>query len=153
MKNIESLSVDISKFGERVIDNLIKAQRETGEALLKDVKESAPVGTGAYRDSIKMSDTSYDGNTIRTSVYTDAVVMDSTGKTYNLGALIEYGTRPHTIEPATKQALRFTINGETIFAKHVFHPGTVANPHFQLSLQKNVALYKSNIRKAIKEAE
>lgn len=153
MKNISSLSVDISKYGDRVIDNLIKAQRDTARDLLKDVKTSAPVNTGAYRDSIQMSDTTYDGNTIRTSVYTDATVLDSLGREYNLGELIEYGTRPHLIEPATKQVLKFTIDGKTIFATHVFHPGTVANPHFQVSLQKNVPLYHFNIRKALKEAE
>ena len=153
MKNIASLSVDISKYGDRVIDNLIKAQRDTARDLLKDVKVSAPVNTGAYRDSIQMSDTTYDGNTIRTSVYTDAKVSDSLGREYNLGELIEYGTRPHLIEPATKQVLKFTIDGKTVFASHVFHPGTVANPHFQVSLQKNVPLYHFNIRKALKEAE
>lgn len=153
MKNIASLSVDISKYGDRVIDNLIKAQRDTAKDLLKDIKTSAPVNTGAYRDSIQMSDTTYDGNTIRTSVYTDATVSDSLGREYNLGELIEYGTRPHLIEPATKQVLKFTIDGKIIYASHVFHPGTIANPHFQVSLQKNVPLYKYNIRKALKEAE
>lgn len=153
MRNIANLSVDISKYGDRVIDNLIKAQRDTARDLLKDVKLSAPVNTGAYRDSIQMSDTTFDGDTIRTSVYTDATVVDSVGREYNLGELIEYGTRPHLIEPARKQVLKFTIDGQTIFASHVFHPGTVANPHFQLSLQKNIPLYEFNIRKAMKEAE
>ena len=153
MRNIANLSVDISNYGDRVIDNLIKAQRDTARDLLKDVKLSAPVNTGAYRDSIQMSDTTFDGDTIRTSVYTDATVVDSVGREYNLGELIEYGTRPHLIEPARKQVLKFTIDGQTIFASHVFHPGTVANPHFQLSLQKNIPLYEFNIRKAMKEAE
>jgi len=152
MKNIESLSVDISKFGDKVIDNLIKAQRDTAKDLYKDVKTSAP-GEGEYRDSIQLSDTTYDGNAIRTSVYTDAMVYDSLGRGYNLGELIECGTRPHIIEPARKSVLKFTVQGKTIFASHVFHPGTVANPHFQVSLQKNVPLYHFNIRKAIKEAE
>ena len=152
MKNIASLSVDISKYGDRVIDNLIKAQRDTAKDLLKDVKAEAP-GKGAYRDSIQMSDTTYDGNTIRTSVYTDATVSDSLGREYNLGKLIEYGTRPHLIEPAKKQVLKFTIDGKTVFASHVFHPGTAENPHFQRALQKNIALYNFNIRKAIKEAK
>lgn len=153
MKDIASLSVDISKYGDRVIDNLIKAQRSTAKDLLKDVKLSAPVNTGAYRDSIQMSETTYDGNTIRTSVYTDAMVYDSLGRGYNLGELIETGTRPHLIEPVRKQVLKFTIDGQTIFASHVFHPGTVANPHFKLSLQKNIPLYEFNIRKALKEAK
>lgn len=153
MKNIASLSVDISKYGDRVIDNLIKAQRSTAKDLFKDVKLSAPVNTGAYRDSIQMSDTVYDGSKITTSVYTVATVSDSLGREYNLGELIEYGTRPHLIEPAKKQVLKFTIDGKTIYATHVFHPGTVANPHFKLSLQKNIPLYEFNIRKALKEAK
>jgi len=153
MKDIASLSVDISKYGERVIDNLIKAQRETAKDLLKDVKVRAPVNTGAYRDSIQMSETTFDGNVIRTSVYTDATVVDSAGRAYNLGELIEYGTRPHLIEPVREQYLKFTIDGKTIYASHVFHPGTVANPHFKLALEGIKPLYEFNIRKALKEAE
>ena len=54
MKNIESLSVDISKFGEKVIDNLKKAQRDTAEQVYQDVISLAPIKTGAYRESIKI---------------------------------------------------------------------------------------------------
>ena len=153
MKNIESLSIDISKYGEKAVINLIEAQRNTAKDILEDVKASAPVNTGAYKESINVSETLYENNIIKTSIYTDAIVSDSLGREYNLGELIEHGTRPHDIEPATKQTLVFTINGETIFAKHVFHPGTIANPHFQLSLQKNVPLYHNNISKALKEAK
>ena len=153
MKNIESLSVDISNYGEKAIINLIEAQRNTAKDILEDVKSLAPVNTGAYKESIKMESPFYENNIIKTSIYTDAIVSDSLGREYNLGELIEHGTRPHDIEPTTKQTLVFTINGETIFAKHVFHPGTVANPHFQLSLQKNVPLYRENISKALKEAK
>jgi hypothetical protein len=37
---------------------------------------------------------------------------------------LEFGTRPHVIEPKDKEALRFEVDGETIFATRVFHPGT-----------------------------
>jgi hypothetical protein len=36
---------------------------------------------------------------------------------------LEFGTRPHVILPKG-EALKFEIEGETIFAKSVFHPGT-----------------------------
>lgn len=150
MKNILSLSVDLSNYTDKAIERLIKAQRNTAEAILRDVKAHAP-GTGAYRDSIKMSDTKYDGKNITTKIYTDAVVYDSVGRGYNLGALIEHGTRPHTIEPARKNYLKFEIDGKTIFASHVFHPGTTANPHFQMALQRNKPLYHLNIIRALKE--
>ena len=153
MKNIESLSVDISRLGEQIIDNLIQAQRSTARDLLKDAKFLAPVGTGAYRNSIKMSDTTYKNNHITTSIYTDAMVYDSAGRGYNLGKLIEYGTRPHLIKPVHAQCLKFEIDGKTIFASYVFHPGTTANPHFQMALQRNIPLYHLNISRAIKEAK
>ena len=108
MKNILSLSVDLSNYTDKAIERLIKAQRNTAEDILRDVKAHAP-GTGAYRDSIKMSDPKYDGKNITTKIYTDAVVYDSVGRGYNLGALIEHGTRPHTIEPARKNYLKFEI--------------------------------------------
>lgn len=150
MKNILSLSVDLSNYTDKVIERLIKAQRNTAEDILRDVKAHAP-GTGAYKDSIKMSETKYNGDYIVTKIYTDAVVYDSVGRGYNLGALIEHGTRPHTIEPARKNCLKFEIDGKTIFASHVFHPGTTANPHFQMALQRNKPLYHLNISKALKE--
>ncbi|MBR4486117.1 HK97 gp10 family phage protein [bacterium] len=152
MKNIESLSVDISKYGERVIDNLIKAQSDTAYVIQQEAKYLAPVNTGKYRDSIQLGETTYDGNNIKTQVYTEASVISSNGNTYNLGQLLEEGTSPHIIEPVNAKVLHFQIMGEDIFIKRVYHPGTISQPHFIPALQKNVALYKSNIRKAMKEA-
>ena len=157
MKNIESLSVDISRFGEMVIDNLKKAQRDTAEKVWEDVVAQAPVDTGNYVSSIKISNTEYDGDTIRTSVYTDATVTaKATGMTYNLGRLLEEGTSPHEIRAVEKEGLfwgAYDDNGNPIIVKKVQHPGTVAQPHFIPALQKNIALYHSNIGKAIKEAK
>lgn len=154
MKNIESLSVDISKYCDKVIDNLIKAQRDTAKQLHNDIINDSPSRTGAYKESIKLSDTVYENNRIATSIYTDAMVYDSAGRGYNLGSIIEYGTKPHTIEPAKKNFLKWKDeNGKWRFAKIVFHPGTAENPVFQRNLQKNIALYKSNIAKALKEAK
>lgn len=150
MKNILSLSVDLANYTDKAIERLIKAQRDTAQDILRDIKAHAP-GTGAYRDSIKMTETKYNGDYIVTKIYTDAVVYDSVGRGYNLGALIEHGTRPHTIEPARKNYLKFEIDGKTIFASHVFHPGTTANPHFQMALQRNKPLYHLNIIRALKE--
>lgn len=153
MSNIETLYIRLAQYEDKVINNLIEAQKSTARDLLKDVKYLAPVNTGAYKDSIQMSETTYKNDVIKTSVYTDAMVYDSVGRGYNLGKLIEYGTRPHLIEPAHKQYLKFEIDGKTIFASHVFHPGTTANPHFQMALQRNIPLYHLNISRAIKEAK
>lgn len=43
----------------------------------------------------------------------------------NLLTILEYGSKPHEIEPVNAQALHFTTGGGAeIFAAHVEHPGT-----------------------------
>jgi hypothetical protein len=37
------------------------------------------------------------------------------------------GTRPHVIRPRRAKALKFTVDGRTVFATVVHHPGTKAN--------------------------
>ena len=154
MKNIESLSIDLKEFSDKVINKLIDAQRRTAEQIQKDTYDGAPVDTGKYRESIKVSETKYDGNNIKTSIYTDAVVTTSNGTSYNLGRLLEEGTMPHIIQPVNAPYLVFKgRDGKWVRTKWVSHPGMLSQPHFIPALNKNVALYKSNIDKAIKEAQ
>lgn len=158
MKDIAKLSIDISNFGERVIENVKKAQSDTAYIIQQDAKFFAPVGdgetAGTYRNSIELGETTYDGNTIKTQIYTQAIVTSELGGEYNLGRLLEEGTSPHDIYPVNKPLLKWqNANGEWRSARYVHHPGTVAQPHFLPALNKNIALYKSNISKAIKEAK
>ena len=59
----------------------------------------------------------------------------------NYAAYVEFGTRPHTIVPRNKKALRFAASkadarlsgsvrrgGNAVFAKKVRHPGTKPHP-------------------------
>lgn len=52
------------------------------------------------------------------------VVQLSGDRQTNLMEMLEYGTREHEIVPVKAEALRFVIDGETIYTKHVDHPGT-----------------------------
>ncbi len=45
------------------------------------------------------------------------------------------GTRPHTIRPRTRQVLKFTVKGGTVFAKVVSHPGTKKNDFLTKALR------------------
>ena len=158
MKHISQLSVDLSKFGERVIENVKKAQSDTAYIIQQDVKFLAPVGdgetAGAYRESIELGETTYENGTIKTQIYTQAIVTSELGGRYNLGQLLEEGTSPHDIYPVNKPLLKWqNANGEWRSAPYVHHPGTDAQPHFLPALNKNVALYKSNIDRAVKEAK
>ncbi len=54
------------------------------------------------------------------------VNMIAGGLRVSYASHVEFGTRPHVIEPRRRKALRFIQNGETRFARRVRHPGTRA---------------------------
>lgn len=141
--------------GKEAISKLINAQRETAEQIETDVKNSAPVGTGAYRDSIKVSETYLDRDTISTKITTNLVVgpAKSTGKSYLLGQLLEHGTSHHAIPNAFGWGDIFGYNSFMYQAtlNPYWHPGFTAMPHFQPALNKNKKLYRDNIGKALDE--
>lgn len=153
MKSIDRLSVDILNFGNRAIDNIVKAQSDTAYVIQQDAKYLAPENTGAYKESIELGETQVNNGVITTKVYTDATVYALGGTSYNLGRLLEEGTTPHEIRAVNASVLHFKIMGKDVFAKNVFHPGTIAQPHFLPALNMNRALYVENIRKAVKEAK
>ena len=43
-------------------------------------------------------------------------------------APVHNGARPHTIRPRTRKALKFVMDGRTVFATEVHHPGNKARP-------------------------
>lgn len=43
-------------------------------------------------------------------------------------AVVHDGSPPHTIRARRRKALRFTVGGETIFARSVRHPGAAPRP-------------------------
>lgn len=76
-----------------------------------------PVDTGNLRAHHRMSvvdlKTRVKGEVLNDAKYAEAV---------------HDGTSSHTIKAKKKKALRFTINGEIVFARSVRHPGTKARP-------------------------
>lgn len=49
---------------------------------------------------------------------------------------VTQGTRPHQIRPVRARALRFTVGGRIVFAKHVNHPGNRAADFMNKALHK-----------------
>lgn len=45
------------------------------------------------------------------------------------------GTRPHQIHPRTRQVLKFSVKGRTVFARVVNHPGTKPNDFMTKALR------------------
>lgn len=102
---------------------------ESARRVLNRAKVLAPVDTGRLRASIRIE--SRRTFTLRT-VYT-------IGSDVFYAPYVNDGTRPHLIRPKTKQALKFTIGGRTVFAKVVHHPGTRANPFLDRALREVAA--------------
>jgi len=49
-------------------------------------------------------------------------------------AYVEFGTKPHIIEPVNAKVLAFKVNGKMVFTKKVNHPGTQAIPFMRSAL-------------------
>ena len=65
-----------------------------------------------------------------------SIVIEEIDNGFIIGTNVEYaedvelGTPPHLIVPKNKKALKFEINGETVFATRVNHPGTQGSHMF-----------------------
>lgn len=51
-------------------------------------------------------------------------------------APVHEGARPHVIRPRYARALRFEINGQTVFARKVNHPGNRPNPFLRNAVHR-----------------
>lgn len=152
MKRIAQFNRDIRKMSNRVIKRVMEAQQTACQKICEDIKRGAPVDTGAYRDSIKVSKTYINQGKIITRIYSNMVLGgdNPTWQNFPLAKIIEHGTKPHWITPRNPEGvLRWEDDDGVHFAKYVWHPGTIANPHWSNAIVRNNDYYKRQIRKAI----
>jgi hypothetical protein len=83
----------------------------TNENIIPVAKSLAPKRTGALSESIEAQASEDD----------PLVVELIAGKPY--ARFMEYGERPHDIVPVSAKVLAFKVNGQTVFATKVHHPG------------------------------
>jgi len=151
MKTLDDLAKLLEEKANNIERKMMEAQEKTALQIYQDVITDAPVGaTGNYVESIDIEGPTNENGVIKSFVGSGLMVgpTKSKGKSYNLGYLLETGTNPHDIYPVESEFLVFDIDGKTIFTKHVWHPGTTAQPHYATAIQKNKKFYKNNIRKA-----
>ena len=148
MKLISQLSVDLERASKKVIGNLIQAQQDTAQDIWNEVVSTAPMKTGEFITSIKIEPTTFKNNEIKTFIGSDLTVTSLEGKSYNLGQLLETGTRPHKIVAINSRVL---TDGENFFGKEVNHPGTRAYNFYRNALNNNKTNYKNRIKQAVKE--
>lgn len=97
---------DLPDFSVALQNATTAALQEAGFKVEQEAKETAPVDSGYYRNNI-----GFDG---KTTVIANA----------EYSAVLEYGSKPHVIEPKSAKFLHFQKDGKDIFAKIVHHPGT-----------------------------
>lgn len=124
MANRERFIFELKKGMEK---NLLKAVTRATLLVNEHVIMNCPVGGGfpVLRNSIEWE---VDEETLNGRVFTNNPYA----------AFVEYGTRPHIIRPKEKQALKFKIGNENIFAKRVFHPGTSGQYFMRRALWDNI---------------
>ena len=152
MKNIKDLADYLEQKQEEFVKNVMEAQRETAEQIWADVIDNAPYKNGDYVSSIQIDPTEVNTSTIKTFIGSDLIVGPaiSTGKSYNLGYLLENGTLHHAIPNAFNWGVIYGYESEQYLrtTQDDWHPGSIAIPHYSLALEKNKKLYKDNIRLA-----
>jgi hypothetical protein len=90
-----------------------------------DVAVASAKGTTLYKDR--------SGET-RKSVHAEMVgPMRGFVEAKGASRFLENGTPPHEIVARKAQALRFVVNGETIFRRMVRHPGTAERPFMRIA--------------------
>jgi hypothetical protein len=112
---------------------LHEAQRRVAEmtrATFNMANVLTPVDTGRLRV----------GNNMR--LWTTGLV--ARGEVFNqvdYAAAVHNGARPHVIVPRTRRALKFVVDGRTVFASKVNHPGNSARPWLTRAMQRTAPQY------------
>lgn len=167
MKKINEFGKDLSKFEQKLIKRLMKAQDETAEQMKKDVIEKLGFSSGKYVNSIQKGETEYKNGKIRTEIYTDLKSKDG----YLIGRMIENGTGIYALEPHIGHTKTFHVSGYQYWyvpADEVDRPigktilidgvefyiakAQKPKPHWKPVLEEDMELYRLNISKAVKEA-
>ena len=158
MRDISEMATVLTNKLEQKLEKLKQAQRDTAKVILEDTVNEAPLNVGGYISSIKLGDTDFKDDVIKTSVYSDLTVWwPKKSMNIPLAAFLEWGTGPlgessndypHGYPYTTDKPWNYEAWAQ------FFDTGTwgmSARPHFYPALQKNIALYKDNLRKALKE--
>ena len=158
MRDISEMATVLTNKLEEKLEKLKQAQRDTAKVIWEDTVNEAPLNTGSYISSIKLGDTEVKEDIIKTSVFSDLTVWwQKIGRNIPLACFLEWGTgplgestntSPHGYPYTTDKPWNYEAWAQ-FFATGTW--GMSARPHFYPALQKNVSLYKDNLRKALRE--
>lgn len=124
---------------------------EVAEFALETMKREAPMSTGRLRRSIVKA-------RVLTGPHSWGIMPMAP-----YAKFVERGTAPHEIRPVKAKALRWFapvgrvapglgMGKATVFAKHVFHPGTPANPFVARTREIVQNVIMDMVRAGLREA-
>lgn len=139
VQNLDRLKAKLTRLRKATEDDARIGLSEAADIIVAEQKRLAPVRTGKLRDSIdwKLALGSRTGNI--------AVRIAASAPHAHL---IEFGTKAHTIEPASAEALQI---GSDTFAEVVEHPGAAASPFFFPGYRSSRRAARARINKAIRD--
>ncbi len=119
--------------------------------IYKDIYNLAPVDTGKYRNSIKISDVEHQNGIHSIEIYSD---LNSGWNNVALGYLLEWGTGTkgeNTNDYPHGYPYRQTpwVYYNERYGKWIFTYGCVARPHWYPGLHNNESYFKEQIRKGV----
>jgi hypothetical protein len=158
MRDISEMATVLTNKLEQKLEKLKQAQRDTAKVIWEDTVNEAPLNTGSYISSIKLGDTEVKKDIIKTSVFSDLTVWwQKKSMNIPLACFLEWGTGPLGESTNTfPHGYPYTTDQPWNLATEIQLEltgtwGMSARPHFYPALQKNIALYKDNLRKALRE--
>jgi hypothetical protein len=105
--------------------------------------------TGTLAGSVRVEPAHTEGTSIKGSV------LAGGGPAF-YGKILHEGARPHDVFNVKAKALRWIADQspQTMFARHVRHPGTIAKPFMTSTLTENAAMIRAELQAALnKELE
>ncbi|MDU3215595.1 MAG: hypothetical protein E6672_07125 [Negativicoccus succinicivorans] len=104
---------------------IAKALKESAAAVQEEARQNHKftTRTAQFERSVETR--------IRGTAYAE-VFLDTNVAKY--APFVHQGTKPHTIAPKEKKALRWVAGGRFVFAKWAHHPGTAADPFLYAAL-------------------
>lgn len=151
MKKIRQMSFDISRKLGKIPDRMVEVLDEATMEMLEEVKANANYDTGVFVESFYRVPATKNDRIVKSAIGNSVVVRSSKGNVYNLGYLLENGTRPHDIYPVNSNKLRFEIDGKVIYANKVHHTGTRPYLFYYNALMNATPRLGLKISQAIKE--
>lgn len=159
-QNLTRLQAKIARLRQDTEGDVLAGLILAGNAIATAQRRLAPVRTGELRDSIKVNASgaspahaafqgSGGASVVGAPGARSRVTISAGNSRVRYAHLVEFGTRPHSIEPQNAEALQIAENR---FAEKVDHPGARAQPFFYPGYRATRRRARAIISKAVRDS-